>query len=116
MADSICKNGKTLQVLNMTQSFVHESTYPYSACYRPDKTVPNGNLQSIIKCCQELKEVDLNYINGEEGLIRVDHELLVRNIPPKVDKVKIMLSRCNKIKALSLEACFMTDDSLTYTY
>ena len=34
MADSICKNGKTLQVLNITQSFVYESTYPYTITYK----------------------------------------------------------------------------------
>lgn len=95
--------------------------------YRMDNTVPNRNLQTIFKFCQELKEVALNYINGDEGLSAVDIELLAKNISPNVEKlnlrnqesfkddqVKILLSRCNKIKALSLEAYFMTDVSLTY--
>ena len=127
MAVSICKNGKTLQVLNLDNSFVHQSAYPFGANHILDRNiVPNGNLQAIIKCCQELKEVDLNYVNGSKGLSGVDIELLVNNINPNVEKlnlrhhdveddqVKILLSRCNKIKALGLEACRMTDSSLTY--
>ena len=127
MAVSICENGKTLQALNLDNSFVHQSAYPFGANHILDRnTVPNGNLQAIIKCCQELKEVDLNYINGSEGLSAIDIELLANNINPNVEKlnlrhhdveddqVKILLSRCNKIKALSLEASRMTDSSLTY--
>ena len=126
MAVSICKNGKTLQALNLNNSCVYQSAYPFGANHIFDNTVPNGNLQAIIKCCQELKEVDLNYINGSEGLTNVDIELLTNNITPNVEKlnlrnhdfeddeVKLLLSRCNKIKALSLEAFFMSDDSFTY--
>ena len=39
MVDSICKNGKTLQLLNLNQSYVYESDYPYSPCYRSDRSV-----------------------------------------------------------------------------
>ena len=120
MAVSICKNGKTLQALNLSHSFVDESVL--------DNIVPNGNLQAIFQCCQELKEINLNFINGEEGLSEesFDMKLLVNNISEKVEKlnlrnndikddhIKILLSRCNKIKTLSLETYFMTDDSLTY--
>ena len=58
MAVSICKNGTTLQVLNLNHSFV-DDTFK-----RLDYDVPNGDFRSIIKCCQELKELDLNYVNA----------------------------------------------------
>jgi len=112
MADSICKNGKTLQILNLnSSSLVEISSYP------------NNHLQEIIKCCQELKEVDLAH-QLETWLTSGDLEFLVRNIPPKIEKldlcssvitddhIKILLSRCNEIKALSLEATWITEDSL----
>ena len=135
MTDSICKNGKTLQALNLNHSFVYESTNPYHyTWYRLDDTVPKGNLLTIIKSCQELKEVDLRCINGEEfrepgerpGLSDVGLKFLAKIITPSVEKlnlmnndldnehVRILLSRCNKIKTLSLNADFLTDDSLTY--
>ena len=53
MAVSICKNGKTLQILNLNCSSFYEATVSH----------PNNCLQEIIKCCQELKEVDLAYVN-----------------------------------------------------
>ena len=53
MAVSICKNGKTLQILNLNCSSFYEATV----------THPYNCLQEIIKCCQELKEVDLAYLN-----------------------------------------------------
>ena len=62
---SICKNGKTLQVLNLNCSFIFESNE--ESGYRFDHTEPLSKFQEIIKCCQELKEIDLNYINEEEG-------------------------------------------------
>ena len=54
MAVSICKNGKTLQTLNLKHSYLEDHM---------DGTLANKNLQEIIKCCQELKEVDLAYVN-----------------------------------------------------
>jgi hypothetical protein len=135
MTDSICKNGKTLQALNLNHSFVYESTNPYHyTWYRLDDTVPKGNLLTIIKSCQELKEVDRRCINGEEfrepgerpGLSDVGLKFLAKIITPSFEKlnlmnndldnehVRILLSRCNKIKTLSLNADFLTDDSLTY--
>ena len=122
MVASICKNGKTLQALNLRDSFVYESTYPYDTSY----TVLKSNIQAIIKCCQELKELDLNFFNEHVGLPDIDLEFLARNITPNVEKlnlrnhgilddqVKILLSRCDKIKTLNLEAYFMSDVSLTY--
>ena len=124
MAVSICKNGTTLQVLNLNHSFV-DDTFK-----RLDYDVPNGDFRSIIKCCQELKELDLNYVNAtnygneNEGLSDEDLEYLAENISSNVEKlnlinqdvqdknVKIMLSRCNKIKVLTLEALFIFEDSL----
>ena len=117
MVLSICKNGKTLQVLNLNHSLV--GTFD-----RLDVTLHNttSDFQAIIKCCQELKELDLNYVN--EGINDDDLEFLAENISPNVEKfnlidqdikddhVKILLKRCNKIKILTLEATFITNDSL----
>ena len=114
MVASICKNGKTLQVLHLNHSYVGEYI------------MHHGNFQSIIKSCQELKEVNLDYINGKEGLSEVDLEFFAKNITTNIEKlnlvnpgvdddqVKLLLSRCNKIRELSLDAYIMTDDSLTY--
>ena len=80
MAESICKNGKTLQVLNLnSSSLVEISSYP------------NNYLQEIIKCCQELKEVDLAHQleTGTGGLTNGDLDFLVRNIPPKIEKLNL---------------------------
>ena len=106
MAVSICKIGKTLQILNLNSSdLAYMSSYKKSA-----------SLHEIIKCCQELREVDLDV---NDGLNNEDLEFLARNIPPNVEKlnlskscikdehVKTLLSRCNKIKALTLEATWM---------
>ena len=119
MAASICKNGKTLQTLNLKHSYLEDHM---------DGTLANKNLQEIIKCCQELKEVDLAYVNDEDkGITDNDFEYLAKNISPNVEKlnlnssyippeyddhVRILLRRCNKIKALSLEPLFITDYSL----
>ena len=113
IADGICKNGKTLQILNMNSSYLYSrSSYPISY------------LQEIIKYCQELKEVDLAHVNLINGLTEEDLEFLVENISPNIEilnlcsteimdtHVQILLRRCNKIKALSLEATWITDDSL----
>ena len=119
MAESICKNGKTLQILNLNRSDLD--------CSDDFKT---SYWQEIMKCCQELKEVDLAYVNYGKGLLDEDVEFLVKNIPPNVEKlnliicpqeplsafddyhVEILLRRCKKIKALSLEATCITDQSL----
>ena len=114
MAASICKNGKTLQGLNLNHSYVIEQ---YNEL---DYTVPNGHLQAIIKSCQELKE--LTFINEHKQLLNL--KFLAKNISPNVvklnlsytdfddDNVQTLVSRCNKIKALNLEATLITDDSL----
>ena len=125
MAASICLSSTTLQVLNLNHSFVDD--LPSG---RLNNFVPNGDFRSIIKCCQELKELDLNYTktidtdDDIEGLSDYDLQVLAKHISPKVEKlnliyqdfedehVKIMLNRCNKIKLLTLDTKFITDDSL----
>ena len=115
MAVSICKNGKSLLTLNLNGSYLEgltcDPTYNY--------------LLEIFKCCQELKEVDLSYIDDGQGLTHENFEFLAKTISPNLEKlnlctsfvmdehVKILLSRCNKIKALSLRAIWGTDDSFT---
>ena len=126
MAASICNNGKHLQVLNLNfrSDFLYEldiSNTDYTVLKEP---VLNGNFQAIIKCCQELKEVDLAYGHDGPQLTEDDIEFLAKNISPNVvklnlsnqdfedDHVKMLLSRCNKIKVLNLEATFITQKSL----
>jgi hypothetical protein len=112
MADSICKNSKTLKILEVKSL-----------------TLDDSNLREIIKSCQDLKEIDLAYVGNMEGDINGytdEHfEFLAENMSPNVEKlklggnsimdyeVKILLSRCNKIKTLGLEATRITDDSFT---
>ena len=124
MAVSICQNGSTLQVLNLNYSFVDDVPSGRNTF------VSYGDFRSIIKYCQELKELELNYTktidtdDEFEGLSDYDLQVLAKHISPNVEKlnllnqdfedehVKIMLSRCSKIKILTLEATFMTNDSL----
>ena len=121
MAVSICKNGKTLQTLNLNSSFLDNLTNDNSL----DSTPAYNYFQEMIKCCQELKEVDLAYLNDAYGLTDDDLHFVVKNIPTNVQKlnlsrccikddhVKILVRRCNKIKTLNLEPTLITDDSLT---
>ena len=106
LALGICQIDETLQRLNLFCSNVDELSY----------------LQ-IIKCCQKLKEVYL-----EEGLLDCSYatlKFLAKNssviISPHLEilglditnnPVKILFSRCKKIKKLSLCVPLMTDDSL----
>ena len=124
MAVSICQNGSTLQVLNLNYSFVDDVPSGRNTF------VSYGDFRSIIKYCQELKELELNYTktidtdDEFEGLSDYDLQVLAKHISPKVEKlnliyqdfedehVKIMLNRCNKIKLLTLDTKFITDDSL----
>ena len=106
MAVSICKNDKTLQILDLNYS------------------VFGTNIQVIIKRCQELKEVYLAYNNEDKGHTDDDLEFLAKNISPNLEKlnlstsdvsddqVKILLCRCNKIKVLILEETDITSNSL----
>ena len=113
MAVSICKNGKTLEVLNLNNSHVIE----FQA-----GLLKSSKLQAIITSCQELKEFAFN--NGNKWLPDINLEFLARNISPNIvklnlsnhdvndDLLKILLSRCNKIKVLILEATILTNNSL----
>ena len=115
MAVSICENGKTLEKLNLNSSDVE---ILWVTCY------PFSYFQEIIKRCQELKEVDLAFVNLNKGLTDEDLEFLAKNINPNIEKlnlsstfyvtdsdIKILLSRCNKIKALTVEARNINVDS-----
>ena len=113
MAQSICRNDKTLQILNLNYSSVIEISNPFG-----DEL---SYLEEIFKCCQELKEVNFNEVRG---LCDSDLEDLVNNIPPTIEKlilsrlnlthrhVEILLSRCNKIKALSLPGMWQPNVAL----
>ena len=100
---SIRQNGKTLQILNLYYSFGMQGYY-----------------LSIIRDCQELKEVYFGRIKlSEENLT-----FLFKKISPKVEiidfsyswvndyHVEIILSRCNKIKTLHLKGSPMITDEL----
>ena len=109
MAISICKNGKTLQILNLNYSFAHENLW---------------GLWGIIKSCQELKELHLCHLLETLSDFNT-MDFLAENMPPNVEKlnligldyirddqIAILLRRCNKIKVLGLEAYYISDDSL----
>ena len=114
MAKNICKNGKTLEILSMTDSSVNDLRYSIKT--------KSSYLQYILEYCQELKEINFNEL---EGLSNENLIVLAKYIPPNVEKlnlsglnlmnahVSILLSRCNKIKKLSLEATLIGDNSLT---
>jgi hypothetical protein len=124
MAINICKNGKTLQKLNLNYSLVKRYTDIGIVYGSPYDFASNSYLQEIIKRCQELKEIDFNGPD-EEGMTSEDLKFLVKNISPNIEKlnlksscclkefVKILLRRCNKIKAFTLTARFRADISLT---
>ena len=113
MAVGICKNSKTLQTLNLNSSYLDDLSAVLSDD-NPDGTLAYSYLQEIIKCCQELKEVDLAYVNDFLGLGNNFFKFLAKNISPIVEKlnlsstyvedepVKILLISFNKIKALTL--------------
>ena len=77
-------------------------------------------VQEIFECCQELKDINFN---GVEGLYHDDLQVLAEVIPPNVeelnlgsldfrdDHVKLLLSRCKKVKKLSLQSVGITDES-----
>ena len=138
MAESICKNGKTLQILNLISSDLFCEDYSnledssledssLEDSSSEDSSFEDYNyLQEIFKCCQELKEVGLANVNYGNGITEDDDlEFFFKNIPPNVEKlnlrgtlisdnqVKTLLNRCNKIKTLCLEATWITDDSFS---
>ena len=121
MAVSICKNGKTLQTLNLSSSYLESLAYD-----NLDGSPTDRYMLEIFKCCQELKEVDLSYIDDNQGLTDENLEFLAKNISPNLEKlnlcsssvrddyIKILLRRCNKIKTLTLGKRG-TDNSFSWT-
>ena len=121
IADGICHNGKTLKILNLNCSSVDE-LWDLSELTYSNISEPRTYFEEIFAWCQELKEVHINEVEGLD--VADDLEVLVKNIPSNVetlnlsnihfndDHVKILVSRCNKIKALSLKAMWTTDVSL----
>ena len=111
IATSICQSGKSLQKLNL------------EACLIGDEFA----VTQIIKCCQELKEVNLAAIFTDqlEELSYDCLEFLVKNICPSVEILdisylefddnhfNILLSRCNKIKELCLQSVDLTNNSFS---
>ena len=116
MADSICKNGKTLLVLNLDNCNIITLSMKHRSRRR---------MQEIFECCQELKDINFN---GVKGLDHDDLKYLAEIIPPNVeelnlgclsfmdDHVKVLLSRCKRIKKLSLQSMWIpiTDESLIH--
>ena len=104
MAASICQNGKSLKILNMYDSISDQSSY-----------------SKIIKCCQEIKEVDLAQIKKNRTMF----EFVSENISPNIENlnmsknflmdshISLLLSRCTKITALHLGRTSISDISLT---
>ena len=125
MAINICKNGKTLQKLNLNYSVVKKYTDSGFVYGPPFGFASNSYLQEIIERCQELREIDFNGYDEQLALKSEDLKFLVENISPNIEKlniksscylddfVKILLIRCNKIKSFSLMARFIADISLT---
>ena len=121
MAINICKNGKTLEKLNLNYSVVQKYTGTGVIGLPFGYPLPNNYLQEIFRWCQKLKEVDLD----GRGLSYEDQKFLLKNISPNIEKlnlsssfftnedVNILLSRCNKIKVLSLDAKYLNNGSLT---
>ena len=124
IAINICKNGKTLKKLNMNHSVVKKYTGTAVNGLPFGYPLPNTYLQEILNCCQKLEEVHLDG-RTNRGLSGYDRRFLVKNISPNIEKlnlstscfinddVNILLSRCNKIKALSLDARYLNNGSLT---
>ena len=111
IATSICQNGKTLQKLDLDDSIVDQAA-----------------LMQIIRCCQELKEVNLADVmnnNCEDDLSDDCLEFLAKHLCPNIEILdisalrfvdnhfKILLSRCNNIKELILRSVEVTNNSLT---
>ena len=110
IATSICQNGKTLQKLDLDDSIVDQAA-----------------LMQIIRCCQELKEVNLaDVINNREDDLSDDClEFIAKHLCPNIEILdisdlrfvdnhfKILFNRCNKIKELTLRSVELSNNSLT---
>ena len=125
MAVGICKNGKTLQTLNLKGSYFQGLACDCRNNYLQEITHDYCYLQEIIECCQDLKEVDLSYIDDGERLTEENIAFLAKTISPNLEKLnlcrsyikndhlKILRSRCSKIKSLSVRGIQYDEGSLT---
>ena len=122
------KNGKTLQVLKIYYEYIYE----YDTRDNSGKNLTLSSIRSILENCTELKE--LNFWNGvcpENGIHRIcfihrsNVDYLVNNISPNIEKfsvaasdfrdqhIKILVSRCTKLKELRFSSLSITNDSLS---
>ena len=112
LVNSICNNGSTLQVLDLSNS-----------------TMVSTQLKLIIEKCVELKELNLAgvIIWSENANVRYDVHFanyLAENLTTKIEKlsivlvsfsdenVKTLVNRCTKISSLNLAMTKITSDSL----
>ena len=122
------QNGKSLQVLNCWWEY--EITEERS---RGVKNIDLPSIQSILENCTELKKLTFwngvfpgNGITYECGIYHRNVDYLVNNISPNIEKfsvgasdftdqhIKILASRCTKIKELRLAGLRITNDSVTH--
>ena len=100
------QNGQTLETLNLAFTHVID-------CF---------HIELLVKNCNGLKEVDLSDCRLSDHCIH----LLVNGLTKNIEKVglacsssvrdasiRILVSRCNKIKSLNLAFNYITDNSLT---
>jgi hypothetical protein len=124
------QNGKTLEVLNCWWEY--KSGRVNGIWTGQNLGLPS--IRSIIENCTELKE--LNFWNGvfyesEDtdyhcAIYRSNVDYLVNNISPDIEKfsaqdgdfrdehIKILVSRCTKLKELRFSCLSITNDSLTH--
>ena len=106
-----------LRVLNLCQS---TSTWPGTP-YRAYSAQNIGFLEQLLFSCCFLQRLAIDGLQltpkMRDGICKNGKTLEILNLSGldiKDDHVKILLSRCNKIKALSLKAVWISDISLTY--
>jgi hypothetical protein len=130
------QNGKTLQVLNCWWEYKSGLMNEIWSAYN----LGLPSIQSIVENCTELKELnfwngvfyeseDADYFCGIYPASNIDY--LVNNIPPNIEKfsvqeidlrgaefrdehIKILVSRCTKLKELRFSSLSITNDSLTH--
>ena len=111
MAVSICKNGKTLQVLNLNHvyTFLDYDRLNYKGVLK------NDNLEAIINCRREL---DLDFVDGNDvWLDNEDRKILAKNVSPNFNLSNHNVNNDNNfiillIKVLTLKGTLITSDSL----
>jgi len=91
MAVSICKNGKTLQILSLNSSDLDSLA-----------TSAYNDLQDIIKCCQEQREVDL-----ADGLSNDDIGFSAENLAPKVEKLNLSDSFITDLSRIMMSKVYL---------